>query len=203
MSNRQRAGARGALKVHAIRLPAAQAAQPPAVNTTGRRWWVGCGIHTHTHAHTPTHAQRVCVSVCVSVCLSVFACVFNVRIVKSNTYVCFLLVSNPFSNFLWTVPKKLRANFSFFGHCQYSSAHRIWGLPKTVNRYCTARDCEMRNTKSEAKKSEGADGKWLSSHTTEITLISRAGAPVTSENNSEIFAHFERSRHNLKDATKV
>jgi len=61
----------------------------------------------------------------------------------------------------------------------------------------------MRNTKSAAKESEGADGKWLLSHTSEITLISRAGAPVTSENNSEIFAHFERGQHNWRDATKV
>ena len=39
----------------------------------------------------------------------------------------------------------------------------------------------MRNTKLAAKKSDGADGKWLSSHTTEITLIVRARALVTNE----------------------
>ena len=74
--------------------------------------------------------------------------------------------------------------------------------PVERNRNCTARDCEMRNTKLAAKKSEGADGKWLSSHTTEITLTVRARAPVTSENNSEMLAHF-RSQNNLRDAMRV
>ena len=45
----------------------------------------------------------MCVFVYLSVCLSVFVCVVNVRIVKSFTFVCLLLVSRSFSSLLWRV----------------------------------------------------------------------------------------------------
>jgi len=87
---------------------------------------------TITHTHTHTHVQRVCVFVYLSVCVSVFVCVVNVRIVKSTTFVwlsCFHFILK----FSVDSPTKIPA-FFFFGqrHGPYSSAHRIWVLPKTV-----------------------------------------------------------------------
>ena len=84
-------------------------------------------IHTHIHAHT--HNVCVCVYVCMCVCIT------NVRIVKSSlsTFVCLLFVSKSFSSLLWTSRQKNRGFFSFVQcHGQYSSTHRISGLPKTV-----------------------------------------------------------------------
>ena len=91
--------------------------------------------HTHTHIHTHRHAHTHNVCVCVCVCMCV--CITNIRIVKSSlsTFVCLLFVSKSFSSLLWTSRQKNREFFSF-GQChgQYSSTHRISGLPKTVIR---------------------------------------------------------------------
>ena len=68
----------------------------------------------------------VCVSVfvcvCVCVCVCVFVCITNVRIVKSVSFVCLLLVPNHFQVCCGQYNKNTK-----FGQChgQYSSAHRI------------------------------------------------------------------------------
>jgi len=105
--------------------------------------------HTHIHTHRHEHTHNVCVCVCVwhCMCVCVFVCITKVHIVKSISFVCLLLVSKSFSILLWTVQQKNRTKCGFFfnrtvsrsrsiqchGHGQYSSTHRIWGLPKKVD----------------------------------------------------------------------
>jgi len=62
-------------------------------------------------------------------------CITNVRIVKSITSVCLLFVSKSFQVCCGRYNKKTARSAVFvFGQChgQDSSAHRIYGLPKTV-----------------------------------------------------------------------
>jgi len=87
-----------------------------------------CATTTHTHTHTHTHTTCGCMS--LSVCLSLYASLTSESSNQPYLFDCRLFLGY----------------FQFFGancasrgffcsgqrHGQYSSAHRIWDLPKTV-----------------------------------------------------------------------